>query len=281
MGSKNKLPEIPTKESMVSLFENMLYPIMAIACFVAIVCGLRVSEVAKLQIDDVDIERRIIKVKDSKWKFRKKDNYGKDRIVPIPVIAVSPIKKWLSIVKGSKWFLPSVSNNEGPLKTKTLQAWFFETRRRTGLNQPDQVIPYKNPTKYRKCTTVYKIRFHTFRHYYATYVYEKTRDLYAVSNLLGHESVATTQVYAKVSDKIKKETVDFAFDTPIRTQVFERNPIAAVNYNIPEIAKKDKTPFEVLNDKLARGEISEIEYRHKISLIKLAREHLENNSQLN
>ena len=275
MGNKNKLPDILTKEELIKLFESMIGPKCVIACFMALMCGLRVREVCNLQISDINLERRIIKIRDSKNPNRKKQgNYGKDRIVPIPEIAISPIKKWLEILEGGKWFFPSAKSPDLQLRTKTLHLWFAEARERAKLDEIDFMIKYKKKTQFREDTAIYKFRFHHFRHFYATYIYEKTRDLYAVANLLGHNQVTTTQIYAKVSDKQMKETIDFAFNTPIRTQIFEKNPMKAVNYAIPEIAKREKSPLEILEERFARGELSDIEYQNKIRLLKLAKDHL-------
>ena len=188
------------------------------------------------------------------------------------------MQKWINVVEGGKWFLPSAKSPDIPLRTKTLHIWFSEARERAKLDEVAFQVRYKKKTKYRDSSRIYKFRFHHFRHFYASYVYDKTRDLYAVSNLLGHSQITTTQVYAKVSDKQMKESVDFSFNMPIKTQMFEKNPMNAMNYAIPEIAKREKTPIEILNDRYARGELSDIEYQNKIRLLKLARDHLKNES---
>jgi integrase len=53
-----------------------------------------------------------------------------------------------------------------------------------------------------------KISFHNFRHTYATLQLANGTDLYVVSKLLGHKSVKTTQIYAKVIDKKKIEAAN-------------------------------------------------------------------------
>lgn len=275
MGNKNKLPDMMTKEQLVKLFEAMYMPKCSMACFIAVMCGLRIREACRLQNSDLDLQRRVIKIRDSKNPNRKKQHdYGKDRIVPIPQIAISPIKKWLSIIQGGKWFLPSAKSPDMHLREKTLHRWFAEARRTAGLNQVDYVVKYKKKLKYREDSPVYKFRFHHLRHFYAQLVYEKTRDLYAVANLLGHNQVTTTQIYAKVSDKQMKETVDFAFDMPIRTKIFESNPMQALNYRIPEIAKREKTPAEILEERYARGEISAIDFQTALRLLKVRKDFL-------
>ena len=284
MGNKNKLPDMLTKEQLIKLFENMSIPKLSIACFVALMCGLRIREVCNLEVSDINLEARTIKIRDSKNPNRTKQGYGKDRIVPLPEIAISPIKKWISVIEGSKYFLPSENSPDNNLRTKTLHIWFGEARKRANLGMPDYVIQYKKATKFRKDSTVYKIRFHHLRHFYATYVYERTRDLYAVSNLLGHNQVSTTQIYAKVSDKTKKETVDFAFNTPIKTQLFEQNPVNALNYSIPTIAKaqpKEKSPIEILENRFAKGEISAIDFQTALRLLKVRKEYLNENENNN
>ena len=51
--------------------------------------------------------------------------------------------------------------------------------------------------------------FHTARHTFATMGLTLGTDLYTVSKLIGHKSIATTQVYAQIIDKKKDEASDF------------------------------------------------------------------------
>ena len=55
---------------------------------------------------------------------------------------------------------------------------------------------------------VKKITFHCFRHTYATLQLSLGTDLYTVSKMLGHRDIKTTQIYAKVMDKAKREATD-------------------------------------------------------------------------
>lgn len=54
----------------------------------------------------------------------------------------------------------------------------------------------------------FKIDWHTARYMFAIHALDKGADLYTVSSLLGHKRIATTTVYAKITDRLKREAVD-------------------------------------------------------------------------
>lgn len=278
---KQRLPNVPSKEEIVRLFEIVYLPKLAIALFVSTMCGLRVQEIRTLKINNINLQRREIKITNSKNPNRSKEGYGKDRYVPIPECAISPIKKWLSIIEEhTEWFLPSEKSIGMSVSTEWLHRMFDEARRNAGLTNIEREIKYKKKTKDGvDKRTQYFIKWHSMRHFYATYVYEKTGDILLVSKLLGHNQIDTTQIYAQVSDRRKREGVNFAFDIALKTRNFIENPQAVQFNDIATIAKPrvEGTPLSVLNRKLADGDISDIEYQHKVKLLKLAKDHLENN----
>lgn len=59
-----------------------------------------------------------------------------------------------------------------------------------------------------KCGIDKAVSFHTARHTFATLLLTKGADVYSVSSLLGHSNINTTQIYAKIIDKKKDETIN-------------------------------------------------------------------------
>lgn len=266
MGKTNKLPNIMSKEEVIKLFENMHKPKIVMACFIALMCGLRVSEVINLKIENVDLQRRRIKIVDSKNPRRKIQGYGKDRYVPIPEIAVSPIKRWLDIIGSSIWFFPSDKYLDKPISTMYLREWFAVARDRANLRE----IEFHIKDARGRERNQYKYRFHHLRHFYAQMIYDKTRDLYVTSQLLGHTQVSTTQIYAKVSTEQMKETIDKVFSYPEFTSKRENSFIAS----------KEKNPIEILDERFAKGEITDADYKEKIRLLKQKEMYLKNTKEI-
>jgi len=75
--------------------------------------------------------------------------------------------------------------------------------------------------EYTKKNTHYKYHFHTLRHSYATYLLGKGVDLYTISNLLSHNQITTTQVYARISDTQRDKAIQQAFGLPMSARVME------------------------------------------------------------
>ena len=215
-GGKNRLPDAFNIEQLNRLFEAINRPKLAIAVFITFFCGLRLNEVCQLRIEDIDLENRKLKVVDSKNTNRSITGYGKDRYVPIPAKALSPLIKWLEIIgSSSKWFLPSMNSPDRPIRKKSLYEQFRFALERANLSIP--VYTYyekKGPHKGQK-KVKFKYYFHTLRHSYATYLHGKGVDIYTISNLLGHNHVSTTQIYAHISTTQQRKAIEEAFNTPL------------------------------------------------------------------
>jgi len=227
MGDKNKLPDVFNVEQLVKLFDAVDRPKVAIASALTFFCGLRLSETCNLKVEDIDLTNKRLKIVDAKNSRRNLTGYGKDRYVPIPDLMISPIKKWLEIISGGKWFLPSHKSPDSHMRKKSLHEQFQEVVKKAGLLIPSYEIEFKTRIKGKlqnKKATRYKYHFHTLRHAYATYLLDKGVDLYTISNLLGHNQITTTQIYARISDTKRNQAIGVAFNTPLRSQIVHMQP---------------------------------------------------------
>lgn len=142
-------------------------------------CGLRISELTGLNLDDVDARAGYVKV------LGKGD---KERIVPIGKRALERIRGYRDeLVKGGG-------------EINDTEAVFLNTRggrltARSVARILDELVI--------KCGLFTKISPHTLRHSFATHMLDMGVDLRAIQEFLGHESLSATQKYTHVSaDKL-------------------------------------------------------------------------------
>lgn len=145
--------------------------------------GLRASEVVSLDVGNVDLDQRMVRV-------RGKGN--KDRIALFPVATAAAIRAYLDQERvPAKVGMALFTNQQGGrLTTRTVQNVLKRWAKRAGL--PTDVSP------------------HTLRHTFATHLLDGGADLKTVQQLLGHESLATTQIYTHISIERLKDTVNQA-----------------------------------------------------------------------
>ncbi len=143
-------------------------------------CGLRVSELCGLRVEDIDPREQTVRVR---GKGRK------ERLVPIGEPALSAIEQyWKQLphqpVGNEPVFLASEKENK-PMRARTLQLRLKKYLAAAGLD------PHLTP--------------HKLRHSYATHLLDNGADLRSVQELLGHAHLITTQVYTHIStDRLKK-----------------------------------------------------------------------------
>jgi len=136
--------------------------------------GLRISELVGIDIEDVELRGRLVKVR---------GKGSKERIVPFGAKAEEAIRAWLE-VRGSL-----VSDIEEPAVFVNYRGERITTRSVRRLF--DGYV--------RKASLRAGISPHTMRHSFATHLLNAGADLRGIQELLGHASLATTQVYTHVS----------------------------------------------------------------------------------
>lgn len=152
--------------------------------------GMRASEVTKLQKSDIDYGTRMIRVLGKGRKMR---------MVPFSRSASAKMKRYYDELR------PKLAKryHKGPVLLA-----FFLSKNGNPLSVRDLEFILDNIEK--KMGVFFGTHPHTLRHTFATSLLEGGADLRLIQELLGHESLDTTQVYTHVSKKqMKKEYDDF------------------------------------------------------------------------
>jgi len=147
-------------------------------------CGMRVSELVSLKITSLFFEQGFIKVE---------GKAGKERLVPVSGRAVDEIGKYM---KEYRKKLNIASDSENIL---------FLNRRGRKLSRVMIFTIIKNLAE--KIGLEKSISPHTFRHSFATHLINGGADLRAVQEMLGHESILTTEIYTHLDRDYLKSTI--------------------------------------------------------------------------
>ena len=175
-----KLPKVMTVQEIEAILNQHLNKIEKVIIELLYGCGLRVSELVNLKINDYDLNAKYIQC------------YGKgskERIVPMGKKAVNAIKNYLP----ERDFLIQKFR----LNTKKL---LIHEHGREMTRQDVYNFIHSQGKKIHKT-----ISPHTLRHSFATHLLENGADLRVVQELLGHSDVSTTQLYTHISKKRLKE----------------------------------------------------------------------------
>lgn len=159
---------------------------MAVMLELMYACGLRVSELVSLPENCFNFDKKQIFV-------RGKGN--KERLIPVASQALQVVFKYLEIreefIRGGRrsiWLFPSKTSKLGHMTRDAFFKSIKEVAIKAGI-YPDKVSP------------------HVLRHSFATHLLNHDADLRSVQKMLGHEDIATTEIYTHIiSDKLM-ETV--------------------------------------------------------------------------
>lgn len=147
-------------------------------------CGLRVSELIGLQISNLFFDIQFIKVL---------GKGNKERLVPINK----------SAIKHNELYLKEVRNKIEIQKDQ--EDFVYLNRRGKQLSRVMVFMIIKDLAQ--KAGIKKNISPHTFRHSFATHLYERGADLRVIQDMLGHKSITTTEIYSHVNNKYLKETL--------------------------------------------------------------------------
>ena len=148
-------------------------------------CGLRVSELVDLKVSNLHFEQEFVRIA---------GKGERERLVPISKRAIEDIKKYL------------VSSRKKLIIEKGFENIVFLNRRGKKLSRVMIFTIIKNLAD--KIKLEKSISPHTFRHSFASSLVQGGADLRTVQEMLGHESILTTEIYAHLDKEYLKDTVN-------------------------------------------------------------------------
>ncbi|MHB9020769.1 MAG: tyrosine-type recombinase/integrase [Halothiobacillus sp.] len=173
--ASKKLPDAPAIETINQLLDQPLPEdilLLRDRCMFELLysSGLRVAELVNLDVTDLDRSEGIARVTGKR---------NKTRLVPVGSRALNRIDEWLplrqSMLRGFTEPALFINRLGARLTTRSVQYRLTRLSQHTALGQA--------------------LHPHQLRHAFATHVLESSGDLRAVQEMLGHESLATTQIY--------------------------------------------------------------------------------------
>lgn len=175
-----RLPKVISLKEIEEILHSDLEPLQALIIELLYSCGLRVSELANLKLNDID--------KSSKY-VRCFGKGSKERIIPFGKKALTALDNYLS-------------------KRELIIKKYNLTTKKLLINDNGRFINRQDVYNliHKKGKDIHKnISPHTLRHSFATHLLENGADLRVVQELLGHSDVSTTQLYTHISKKRLKE----------------------------------------------------------------------------
>lgn len=149
-------------------------------------CGLRVSELCALQISHIDFRNAVMLI-------RGKDS--KERLVPVNEVALTRIKNYVD-----------TDRNDVPIASVDADTVFLNSR---GRHLSRVMIFYILRDAAARAGIRTPLSPHTLRHSFATHLLEGGANLRSIQQMLGHESIATTQIYLHIENsRLRQEILE-------------------------------------------------------------------------
>ena len=168
-----KLPVVLSAEEIVRFLEAIPGLRNRAALTTAYGAGLRVGEVARLQVSAIDSRRMLIRVEHGKG--------GKDRYVMLSAQLLQILRAYWRLARPGLWLFPGREAGE-PVSVAALQDACRTATRQAELRKP--------------------VTVHVLRHSFATHLLESGTDIRIIQVLLGHAHLSTTARYAQVATNL-------------------------------------------------------------------------------
>ncbi|HMM11430.1 MAG TPA: tyrosine-type recombinase/integrase, partial [Bacteroidales bacterium] len=167
---EHKLPNVLSKEEVKAIFQAQINVKHRTMLSLIYACGLRRSELLNLKIGDVDAERHMLIIRNSKG--------YKDRHVPISDKIIQMLREYNRMYRPKIWLFEGQNIGE-KYSARSLEQVLKKALQKAAITKP--------------------VTLHWLRHSYATHLLEAGTDLRYIQELLGHKSSRTTEIYTHVS----------------------------------------------------------------------------------
>lgn len=164
------LPIVLTREQIIEIINCLTNQKHRTLISLAYGAGLRVSEVINLRVRDLNLENLVLRIKSGKG--------DKDRVSVIPASLIGDLERQIGGKASEDYVFES--ERGGKLAIRTAQQIFERALSKTKIKLP--------------------ATFHSLRHSFATHLLESGVDSRYIQKLLGHSNIATTMIYAKVTN---------------------------------------------------------------------------------
>jgi site-specific recombinase XerD len=170
--SERKLPAVLSRAEVMRLLnapENVKHRVILLLTYSA---GLRVGEVVRLRVEDIESDRGLIRVRGGKGR--------KDRVTTLSPAVLGTLRLYWRAYRPRDWLFPG-QRPDRHLTVRSVQNVLSRALERAGIDR--------------------RVTMHTLRHSFATHLLEDGTDLRYVQELLGHSRPETTMIYTHVTQK--------------------------------------------------------------------------------
>lgn len=187
---EKKLPVVLSKEEVWAMLKNAKLLKHRILIGLLYGCGLRCMEARSVRLQDLDFDRKQLKVVQGKG--------SKDRYVPLSVHLIRGLKTYIEAEKPQEYLF-----NGKPIERA---GGDFDSR----YSQRGVQWAVKQVAK--AAGIIKEVHTHTLRHSYATHLLEDGMDIMTLKDLLGHQSIETTMEYLHIA-QLESQRIFSPLDT--------------------------------------------------------------------
>ncbi len=190
---RRKLPIVLSKEEMSAMLNIPCLLRHRVMIAMLYGCGLRCGEVRNIKVTDIDLDRAVLHVRQSKGK--------KDRYMPLGNILPGILKNYLRIQKPQNWLFP------GKGRDSNSSRFFFDFEHQYGQRSVQWAVK-----RAAQLAGICKpINVHSLRHTFATHLLEDGVNILTIKELMGHANIKTTMIYlhvAQINNRNKCTPID-------------------------------------------------------------------------